>query len=1096
MIMASTKSASPSSPVPSTGFETAHTLPRTKSPFTSPQDDSLEHVGSFESKTNWTSNSVPGSCGELRLPGETGKQTETFSEKAGQEPSFRDVPHNTASFAEFCRNTSGLNARARKPSSSDLALTNHSETSGPENSADTDLESHTLPIKCKSKRSSSASNDAFLERDRFRARFKTFNSPADAQAPSGDAASSSENANLLDSSGEPLSVVCEFDDILSKTKKLDLKPSAVSDTASDYLSDWGHVSLDLGRPARSRSEATPSCEAKSVELKYPRRESVSPLAKESRIFCHFAPIEDAQLDLRSISVAELSEIFVWYFNKSLPPTCQMFPWLHGMHAENFAQRAFFARSAKGSDLSEKPSSARFIMCVETNSAKPQLPRVVRNSVSIDELLYKVEYSKAEVIEKSTAVVKSLQLVKDLQKSANETAINDDLVQTLVSDSLSTGFMPHFLETDPERGISLRNFHIQVNKVARCADFVVYCADPHHETCKCKSVGRLLRVAQLLERTQSQARCSEFNVFVLNWNKSHLEEYPDVFTVRDCSAIFSGQNGVKKTQLLLYSMILLRSDTFSSWDGDFQVKEKVENIKMSAATRLHLNVWLGNVWDHQIMQHLLRGSLGLYSEFSPEIRACTQKHIYCDPENSSLAKSCSWGPKLVSSLPPPRSNWQLFFHCHNDALFPNQSLLADLLFKYAITSRKAAEVSEVHHLEFPSSGSVGLGDCRQENLMSIVNSCKLLYLYLSSVAEGSLASLIYCSDGYTELSLLVLCYIMYAENIPLEQAILKLHLHYGRPYYIFNADVEVLRKLENLLRRYSPARLGACGVEWARLETITSQEISDILLYSPGCVGIKHIPRKLKLGYIASDSDSSTDSELDEDESTYAAMADRKWVEDVGGSLPSRILPYLYLGSLKHANNPVLLSKLGITTVVSVGENLDWLHGYKFQENNTTVHEQLLGGHIEKIDIVPKKALKLTVRSVMKIKNLQDDGIDELSRSLPYALDFIDQEYQRNKDQARILVHCRVGVSRSATVVIAEVMRRLNMNLPQAYLYVRVRRLNIVIQPNLRFMYELFKWEERMRENHMRETSRGNLRVVDWFVMCQEIKKLNMPFVRN
>ena len=57
---------------------------------------------------------------------------------------------------------------------------------------------------------------------------------------------------------------------------------------------------------------------------------------------------------------------------------------------------------------------------------------------------------------------------------------------------------------------------------------------------------------------------------------------------------------------------------------------------------------------------------------------------------------------------------------------------------------------------------------------------------------------------------------------------------------------------------------------------------------------------------------------------------------------------------------------------------------------------------------------------------------------------------------KILIHCRVGVSRSATVVIAEIMNRLKINLPMAYLYVRVRRLNIIIQPNLRFMYELFK----------------------------------------
>ena len=43
-----------------------------------------------------------------------------------------------------------------------------------------------------------------------------------------------------------------------------------------------------------------------------------------------------------------------------------------------------------------------------------------------------------------------------------------------------------------------------------------------------------------------------------------------------------------------------------------------------------------------------------------------------------------------------------------------------------------------------------------------------------------------------------------------------------------------------------------------------------------------------------------------------------------GSFPSRILPFLYLGNLNHATNPEMLKALGITHVVSVGEdaNLD------------------------------------------------------------------------------------------------------------------------------------------------------------------------------
>lgn len=51
-----------------------------------------------------------------------------------------------------------------------------------------------------------------------------------------------------------------------------------------------------------------------------------------------------------------------------------------------------------------------------------------------------------------------------------------------------------------------------------------------------------------------------------------------------------------------------------------------------------------------------------------------------------------------------------------------------------------------------------------------------------------------------------------------------------------------------------------------------------------------------------------------------------------------------------------------------------------------------------------------------------------------------------------LVHCRVGVSRSATICIAEVMNELGLSFPRAYCFVRARRLNVIIQPHLRFWY--------------------------------------------
>lgn len=925
----------------------------------------------------------------------------------------------------------------------------------------------------KAKRSSSTSNDMLYERDRFRARFHSFNT-----------------TEICEEQQTPDECeVCVR--ILAKTKKLNVSSSLSScDSVLEKLYDYSLGEL-----------ASPLDSAASFYKKHLGQETF-PSAQN--------------FDVRSISVPQLSAVFRWYFNKPLPSTSHMFPWLHGLHQDNFTQRSFFVfqqldQNSKGIPANidfdmeiPKPQSARFIMCIES-SPQCSSPRVLRNTVTMDEILQKIEYSRAEVV---SLVKNSVFCAFPPHKYSMGTI--DELSELVASDCFATGHIPVFLNLDPDRGVSLRNFHIQVSKLAKCSDFVVYCSEEGHAAgkCTCASLGRLLRLAQMSEAHEDQAL---YNVFVL---KNHLhdeqdQDYDDVFTTRSNLAMAQALDSGKKTQILLNSLSVLEPDTFSVWDADYQVKEKVETTKMSAATQLHLNVWLGNIWDHEIMLYYWRAQQKKENDLEVEIVPLKDsRNLFCSPQNSTLTKEYPHmrGPNIASILPPPRASWKLFIHCHNDAQFPDSATLAEMLFTYTLCSRKASEIDDIHQLDFPSSGSIGIGDCKQESLMSIVNTCKLLYLYSSSVAPGSLASLIYCSDGYTELSLLVFCYLMYAENLPLDEAMIKLHLDYGRPFYIFNSDVLILRKLETLLRRFSPKVLGDT-IKWSELEKTSSLEINDVLLTpnrAPIVTGAKSIPNKLRLGYIANDSDTdSSDSDEDDELNDTSSYLDRNWVEDVEGSFPSRILPYLYLGSLKHANNLTLLSKLGIKKVISVGEELDWLNGHKFQHNNDIIVDELENGNIEMYSISPKPTSfnrnnsRCTVETVMKVNNLQDDGIDELTKSLPSVLAHIDEEYRQTKGDTKILVHCRVGVSRSATVVIAEVMRRLGINLPKAYLYVRVRRLNIVIQPNLRFMYELFKWEEQERTKQ--KDGSGDLvtlREIDWFVMCREIKKLNFPFLNN
>ncbi|KAI9225202.1 MAG: hypothetical protein DHS80DRAFT_33937 [Piptocephalis tieghemiana] len=188
----------------------------------------------------------------------------------------------------------------------------------------------------------------------------------------------------------------------------------------------------------------------------------------------------------------------------------------------------------------------------------------------------------------------------------------------------------------------------------------------------------------------------------------------------------------------------------------------------------------------------------------------------------------------------------------------------------------------------------------------------------------------------------------------------------------------------------------------------------------------------------------------------------RWFYEAGfdDTFPSRILPFMYLGDLRQASDTEMLLDLGITHLLSVGITVP------------TRHRSI---------------------GVKVIEHVDDDGMHPLSPAIPECIRYIDRVHAQG---GQVLVHCQVGTSRSASICIAYMMERVGMSLVDAYMWVRARRMAVIIQPNLLFMWEL--WERELTaiptdQGHEAEVQEYGRRVkgrLGWLEWCRGITALN------
>ncbi|KAK4047558.1 tyrosine/serine/threonine protein phosphatase pps1 [Microbotryomycetes sp. JL201] len=652
-------------------------------------------------------------------------------------------------------------------------------------------------------------------------------------------------------------------------------------------------------------------------------------------------------------------------------------------------------------------------------------------------------------------------------------------------------------------VNLRHFALQGAKYASVSDVVVY--GEHGIDDGVVDAAIKIKEAQDAIFAQRGGDGVRYNVFVVADSFS-------TFETRHPRLVAIDSNGFVKNKL------------------DFLEREREEMRVLTEAAEIAPNVWLGNGQDVPCAPFAYHYSSDSASSLSDDnanplsLAICIEAHDTAAPLSLSTLAAADRTLTLlertgmafdeVRRLVEDDCDPTKLVEMHTDVLRPH--------------------VQDIVHLETPASISRAgsNGRARAQFINELVDTALWMRMQATPDMDSNKVPrriLLHCTDGYTETSLLALTYVMLVKRCSAPDAYLDLQQECGRSFFVYPADYKAMplieQRVRDVLEREAQEKRDARRGQWddetehghpsvasSGMErsdsgyvsndgnSSSSQRQSIMSAFFGRASSKKKTTGSDKVEVVQVDGCQNVTHERDalrdpftEPELELSTAQSHPWfyADTFDGHFPSRILPYLYLGNLNHAMNAAMLKELGITHVVSVGESA--LHAPKAPSSFSSIGNALSISNVSAEQSSSQTGIsslwleeRLGNVSVLDMKNVADDGIDSIQPHFDSALQFIEHARWQG---GRVLVHCRVGVSRSASIVIAYLIKHIELDLASAYLLTRSRRLNILIQPNLPFMAALHSFEadllRQKRLRHRQSTSSSLNHIADHEVDDEE-----------